>query len=119
MSLLQTIQHGLPVARGRGALSISCVLGQQVVFDTQLTPVVTQFTLIINANNFVLVERTIWQGFEAELAFKRPVPLSISAQGGLFLLPTTVLLLHHLQISQTTAHVDGHNVCKSIAFQKK
>ena len=41
---------------------------QQVVFDIPLTLVVTQFALTGIANNFVLVEKTFWQGFEVELA---------------------------------------------------
>ena len=45
---------------GGGGLSASNVVGQQVIFETGRTPVVTQFTTTVNANNFVLVERTIW-----------------------------------------------------------
>ena len=41
-----------------------------------------QYTSTVHANNFSLVERTIWKGFETQLAFS----LSISAQGSLFLL---------------------------------
>ena len=70
LSPMQTIQHGLPLARGRRVLCISRMLGQQVVFETQRTPVVTQFTSTVHANNFSLVERTIWNGFETELAIQ-------------------------------------------------
>ncbi len=70
-SPLQIIQRGLPLARGRRALCISCMLGQQVVFETRHTPVVTQFTSTVNANNFGLVKRTIWQDFEAQLAVQK------------------------------------------------
>lgn len=36
-----------------------------VLFETRCAPVVTQVTATVNANNFSLAERTIWQGFEA------------------------------------------------------
>ena len=44
----------------------------QVVFETCCTPVVPQFKTV-NVNNFVLAERTIWQGIEAELAIKKNI----------------------------------------------
>ncbi len=100
-SLLQTIQRCLLVRRRR-ALCISCVLGQQAVLETRHTLPVTQFTSTGNANNFVLVDTTIWQSFKAELPFKWHFSSSISAHGGLFLLPPTMLLLYHFLISQTT-----------------
>ena len=43
-------------------------LGQHVVSETGCTPVVTQFTLTVHANDFSLVERTIWKGFVTQLA---------------------------------------------------
>ena len=86
------IHRGLPLARG-GAFCISFVLNQQVVFETQCTPMVTQFTSTVNANN--RTGRTL----KLNLPFKRPLSLSISAQGGL---PSTMLLLHRILISQTT-----------------
>ena len=49
-------------------LCISSVLSQHVVFETRHTPLATQFTSTINANNF---ERAIWQVFEAELAIQK------------------------------------------------
>ena len=73
-SLLQTILCGLPLARSRTPLCISCVLGQRVVFEPRRTPVVTQFTSTETASNFVLV--AIWQRFEAELAISKNVLLN-------------------------------------------
>ena len=49
--------------RGKRGLFISFVLGQQVVFETLRTPVVTELTSTVNANYFVFLERTIWQIF--------------------------------------------------------
>ena len=69
-SPLQTIQHGLALARGRRAHCINCMLGQQVVSNTQRIPVITHFSWTVNAYSFGL-ERTIWLGFEAELAIQR------------------------------------------------
>ncbi len=38
--------------RGGGALCISCMFGQQVVFEARRPAFVTQFTSTVNANNF-------------------------------------------------------------------
>ena len=83
----------------------------QVVFETRQTPVVPQFTSTVNVNNFALVERTIWQGFEAELAiqinsFLYPFLLKQVC----FCLKSTTLLLYGFLISQTTGWVEGHHV---------
>lgn len=76
-SPLQTIQSDLLFKRLRTAFCMSCVLGQQVVFEARRTPVVTRFTSTVNAQNF-----------------KRPFSLSISTHGGVF--------LHHFLISEAT-----------------
>ena len=47
---------------GRGLRS------QHVVLEIPASLEISQFTSTLNANNVGLVERTIWQGFEAELA---------------------------------------------------
>ncbi len=57
--------------KGGGALCISCMFGQQAVFETRCTPMVTQLMQTVNVNNFGLVERTFWQGFNAELAIQK------------------------------------------------
>ena len=77
------------------------VLGQQVVFENRCTLVVTQFASTVNANNFVLVERTIWQGFEAERAIQK-----------------TVFFLHFCSERFVSAAITGHNVHALIACQK-
>lgn len=51
-------------AMGRRILCISCVLGQQIVFDTWCTTVVTQLTSKVNTKNFGLVKRFICVPFE-------------------------------------------------------
>ena len=105
---------------GGGALCISCVLGQQVVFETQCTPVVTQFTLTVNADKFVLVERTMWQGFEAELAIQKTFfPYSFLLTEVCLCLPSTMLPLYRFPISQTTGWAEGHKTGALIVCQKK
>ena len=87
----------------RRALCISCVLGQQVAFETRHTPAVTQLTSTVNANNFfVLVERTSRQGFEDELAFsKDPFLCPFLLKEVCFCSPCTRSL-------QTTEQAEGH-----------
>lgn len=63
---------------------------QQVVFETGRTPVATHFTLIVNANNLVLIERTIWQVSEAELAI---FFINLYSRRFVFSLPSTVIAL--------------------------
>ncbi len=111
VSPLQAIQCGLSLARGRRALSISCMLGQQGVFKPQRTAAVTQFTSTVNANNFGLVERIIWQGFEAELATHKTLFFVhfcsrrfVSAGHSQHYYCSQRLL-----ISQTTGRPEGHN----------
>ncbi len=82
LSLWPTVQRGLPLARGRRAFFISCMIGQQVVFETRRTPVVTQFTSTVNVNDFGHAGRVL----KLNLPFKRHFSLPISAGGGLFLL---------------------------------
>ena len=77
---VRKLYSDLPLVRERRALCISYVLGQQVMFETGRTLVVTQFTSTVNAYSFVLVKRTVWQGFEAELAIQNPLFFIISAQ---------------------------------------
>lgn len=76
-----------------GSLDQLC-LGQQVVFEPERTPLVNS---TVNANNFILVERTIRQGCEAELAFFQETLFFIH-----FCLKRFVSARHPQLISQTT-----------------
>ena len=64
------INHMIVHSYSRLTLCISFTLSQQVVFETQHTLVITQFTLAVNLNN-ILVKRAIWQDFDAELAMPK------------------------------------------------
>ncbi len=79
----------MSVGNLKESLRYNCILCQQVVFETRRTPVITQFTSTVNPSNSGLLN----------FAFKRPFSLSIFAQGGLFLLPSAMILLHRFLIS--------------------
>ena len=58
----------LLLVRGGWALCICRVFSLQMIFETQCTSMVTHFMSTVGANNFCLMDRTIWQSFESEFA---------------------------------------------------
>ncbi len=82
VTLLQTTQRALPFGEGEEGSQHQLMFGQQVVFETRCSPVVTQFTSTVNANNLLREPSR----FEAKLAIQKTLFKSKSAEGGLFLL---------------------------------
>ena len=82
------------------------------VFETGRGPAVPRSTSTVNANSVVLVERTIWQGFEAQVAIQKTrFSLSNPTLVGLFLLPSsTTCPLHRFLNAQTTERAEGQSV---------
>lgn len=66
----------------------------------------------MNANNFVLVARTIWHGRVLKLNFplKRPFFNQFLLKEVCFFLPSTTLPLHLFLISQIMGRAEGHNI---------
>ena len=100
--------------RGGGGLFASAVC-QKVVFRTWRTPMVTQFTSTVNADYFVLVERTVWQGFEGHTFVctqfhSRTISRShISLEPHFFLEPAALSLkkIHRAQCQQLFFLLNG------------
>ena len=74
--------------RGGGELCTSAVCG---IWDTRYSSS-NRFTSTVNANNFVLVERTIWKDSEAELVIQRTLFLINFCSWGLFLLAIHIII---------------------------